>query len=214
MYLMKREINSWEYVENDEFIGFLYKKDPDFKIVISNNDETNYTVETYSLKQFRLDLSFQLIQFRYRNVLIKTILGVSLDGGRILVPAPEQYGIPKNNPKLCVYYLVKKSLKYELMVFINDRLKQNNTDELDRFISNIIVFNTKNDFRRLLEHFEKVGVPSFDVNEEEFNCLRDKIDRCIPINNGNNITDFKIKKMIEDIKLLQHIKEKIKLNNC
>lgn len=211
MYLMKREINNWEYVENNEFIGFLYKKDPDFKIVLVDNGETNYTVETYSLKQIRLDLSFQSIQFRYRDVLIETILGIWLDGGRILVPVPEQYGIPKNNPELCVYFLVRKSLKYKLMNFINDRLNQTDKDELDRFISNIIVFNTKNDLRKLLDQLEKAGVSSFYVNKKEIEELRAEIDRCFPISNGNKITDFKIEKMIKDIKLLQYIKEKIKL---
>ncbi|MBO8441580.1 MAG: hypothetical protein IAA89_03935 [Firmicutes bacterium] len=90
-------------------------------------------------------------------------------------------------------------------------MNQIDKDELDRFISNIIVFNTKNDLRKLLDQLEKAGVSSFYVNKKEIEELRAEIDRCFPISNGNKITDFKIEKMIKDIKLLQYIKEKIKL---
>lgn len=74
MHLMK-DRNSWEYIENNEYNGFIYKKNPDFQIILKPGEKNNRDLEAYSINQFKIAMSYQWIQFRYRTVLIKEWLG-------------------------------------------------------------------------------------------------------------------------------------------
>lgn len=174
MYLMK-DRSSWEYIENDEYIGFIYKKNPDFQIILKPEENNNRDVEAYSINQFKIAMSYQLIQFRYRTVLIKEYLGAWLDEAKLLVPVPDREMISMFNAESVFYFFTKESYRYKLMKFIVDKMQYNQAVQLGKFLSDVVIFNNEKEVDKFKDSFDQNIIKQIKVSEEEVERLKNSI---------------------------------------
>lgn len=206
MHLMK-DRNSWEYIENDEYNGFIYKKNPDFQIILKPGEKNNRDLEAYSINQFKIAMSYQWIQFRYRTVLIKECLGVWLDEARLLVPVPDRKMISIFDAESVFYFFTKESYRYKLMRFIVDEMHYNQADQLRIFLSDVVIFNNEKEVNKFKDSFDQNKIKQIKVSEEEIEALKNSIKMNFFADESKSIIkSYDLKQIIMQNKLTKHIK--------
>ena len=60
------DTSNWRYTEADGFV-FQYSPNPDFYMVLCDDDEDRYKAEAYSLDQFRTKMSWQSLKIKFRQ---------------------------------------------------------------------------------------------------------------------------------------------------
>lgn len=207
IYLMKDRV-SWEYVENDEYNGFIYKKNPDFQIILKPEEKNNRDVEAYSINQFKIAMSYQQIQFRYRTVLIKEYLGVWLDEARLLVPVPDRKMISMLDAESVFYFFTKESYRYQLMKFIVDKMRYNQAEQLRIFLSDVVIFNNEKEINKFKDSFDQNKIKLIKVSEEEIEALKDSIKKDFLFDESKRIIEgYNLKQIIIQNKLTRRINE-------
>lgn len=97
------DTSNWRYTEADGFV-FQYSPNPDFYMVLCDDDEDRYKAEAYSLDQFRTKMSWQSLKIKFRQSTIDTLLVVWLDGGRLVVVKPDVGILRSDSSRPLSYY--------------------------------------------------------------------------------------------------------------
>lgn len=164
----------WEYVENNEYIGFLYKINPDYQILFKKTT-THDALTAYSSQENHPRLQKRNIQFRYRNILIKEITCAWLDDGQLLVPVPEQAFINNFNVQFSCYYLLRKSLAYKFLYFVYDVMHSQAEAQIAAFLNSVVIANDRQDLDKKINTAQqalKQGTLQLIATTSEVNELR------------------------------------------
>lgn len=205
-YLLKEE-KHWEYVENDEYIGFLYKIDPDFQIVLKDDNAPRQRTAAYAINETKPRITWQRIQFRYRNVLIKEILGVWLDGGRALAPVPN---LINWNDEISFYAMFRHSLAYQLLTFIHQIMPLSDCEQIARFKHNIVIYDDEIDLKHqqnlFMQALQKHQL-SLRVTTAEISSLKQKMQNDYFNENDREMQPDHLKTMLKQVKTTMYINQ-------
>lgn len=213
-YKMKLEdINNWEYYEHEENSGFMYDIEPDYYIYIERPEDRDSFIkaDAYSLDQFRPDLSWVKIIFKYRNVIVTEFDGVFLDGSRFLSVIPETSILECNsNDDLLYNYILKDSLafKFEKMIFSGSKEISPDEYEIQKFSDCVVVFKNNSE-KKLVEEklLDEIGKIQEEIKtlDEEIKSYKHKVK----IGTEKEFKENQIKSLIIKKKTSQFIVKKM-----
>lgn len=126
---------------------YFNKYNPEFTIVIEENDEMGLVAEFYAYAMMNESIMYQSINVNYYGTKVYGIQSVVLDSGRYSTPVPEweflNFGEYRTEVDYAFKYFIKGEQAYRLNEFLYDC---NNSDEGDarrRFFEVILLFESK-----------------------------------------------------------------------
>ncbi|MCR8967311.1 ATP-binding protein [Streptococcus zalophi] len=142
------DYNYWSYIENEEGSFFIYNLNPDFYMRLSQDTQSRYKVEAYSMSQVDFRISWYRLELRYRSLIIDERLLNFIDGARALVPSPHLSSLGTAIQGVSYYYFYKDSLDYILLGFLNKVYPISDLYAVNEFKNSIIIYDTKDDKNR------------------------------------------------------------------
>lgn len=144
------DTSNWRYTEADGFV-FQYNLNPDFYMVLCEDDQSRYKAEAYSLDQFRTKMSWQYLKIKYRQSTIETLLVVWLDGGRLMVVTPNFGFIRKGGSDSLAYYcLIENTVAGRVQNLFSTGLPLlANAHSLDEFYNGVVLFHSDEEKEQL-----------------------------------------------------------------
>lgn len=147
-YVLK-DTDNWSYTEQEENMGFIYNLNPDFFIAIENDDLTRQEVEALSIDQIKVRMGWNYLKLKYRNLTIKSLLFVSLDGARYHTTVPE-YAFIENSvgkrPYLSYYRMLEDSFEYLVNHMMNSSpysFTSYGSSSSEQAKNNIVIYTNK-----------------------------------------------------------------------
>jgi len=140
-----RNPDDWRTIQ-DQDIGYFYRYSPEYTITCEE-DEFADGYEYYMLNQVDTSPSWWLITLKYHQTAIEQFQGLSLDGGRSFVIAPQRmYGL-MNVGISAVGYYVYDDLQYRLLQFYH---KKETSDEYTyaAYLKTITIFKSEYEYHR------------------------------------------------------------------
>lgn len=144
------DTSNWSYTEADGFV-FQYNLNPDFYMILCEDDGNRYKAEAYSLDQFRTKMNWQYLKLKYRHSTIDTLLVVWLDGGRFMVVTPN-FGFVRNggSGSLAYYCLVENTIAGRVQnLFASGLPLLANPYSLNEFYNGVVLFHSEDEKNRL-----------------------------------------------------------------
>lgn len=137
------DTSNWRYMEADGFV-FQYNLNPDFYMVLCEDDQNRYKAEAYSLDQFRTKMSWQYLKIKYRQSTIDTLLVVWLDGGRFMVVTPNFGFVRKDGSRSLAYYcLIENTIAGCVQnLFASGVPLLADSYYLDKFYTGVVLFHS------------------------------------------------------------------------
>lgn len=215
------DFGNWVYFSTDSGSGFRYEIDPNFDILLEDDDENDKRdkFNSISLSQLRGDLGWYIMRIRYDGRSLRNnIYAYSLDGARFFASAPQGgcIGEIERNPLTYNYYLCD-SLEYKLQIMLNSTSFGGiSPDDFqwDNLQKNVVFY--KNEQERNA------------VEQELRNHLTDIFKRTLPSNNEKilakgrlpsikNVDDADLTYMVREINVTRYIKSylgQLLVGNC
>ncbi|MFL2106524.1 hypothetical protein [Desemzia sp. FAM 23988] len=136
---------------SDSRQGFIYNLNPDFFISIENDDLTRHEVEALSIDQIKVRMGWNQLKLKYRNLTIKSLFLVSLDGARYHTTVPEYAFIASSTGKrpflsLSYYRMLEDSFEYLVNHMINfapNSFTSYGSDSSEQARNNIVIYQSK-----------------------------------------------------------------------
>ncbi|MDF7683340.1 ATP-binding protein [Lactobacillus sp. ESL0679] len=213
-YKMKLEdINNWEYFEYEENSGFMYDIEPDYCIYIERpeNRDSYIKADSFSLDQFRSNLSWVKLIFKYRNVIVTELDGGFLDGSGFLSVIPETSILECNyNENLLYNYMLMDSLafKFEKMIFSGSKEISPDDNEIQKFSDCVVVFKNNSE-KELVEEglLDEIGKIQEEIktSDREIKSYKHKVK----IGTGKEFEKNQIESLIIKKKTSQFIVKKM-----
>ncbi|AER64708.1 AlbA family DNA-binding domain-containing protein [Lacticaseibacillus rhamnosus] len=144
------DTSNWRYTEADGFV-FQYSPNPDFYMVLCDDDEDRYKAEAYSLDQFRTKMSWQSLKIKFRQSAIDTLLVVWLDGGRLVVVKPD-VGILRSDSSrpLSYYCLIENTIAGRVQnLFATGLPLTADPYSLNAFYKSVVLFRSEDEKNNL-----------------------------------------------------------------
>ena len=142
-----KRIDDWEPIQDCDG-GYFYKFAPEYTILCEKDDRDGY--EYYIFGQVNATPSWWLITLRYHQTAIGQFLGLSLDGGRCFVVAPERaYDVYET--EIACFGFYTDGLRLRLLDFYH---KKETTEEYSyrNYMRAIVVFNSKYEYRHFMRY--------------------------------------------------------------
>lgn len=142
----------WEPIQNCD-MGFFFKYSPEYT-VICESDELTTGYEYYIFGQVNTNPHWWLITLKYHQTAIEQYQGLSLDGGRCFVVAPDRgYDLNKSGITPVGYY-VRGDLKSHLLEFFHQK-EAVEEHPYRQFMNAIIEFNSKHECVMFFEYIKR-----------------------------------------------------------
>lgn len=196
----------WEYVENNEYIGFLYKINPDYQIILKDTT-THNAMTAYSSKLDHARLVKRTVQFRYRNILIKEITSAWLNDGKLLVPVPEIATLTNFDVQYDCYYLLRHSLAYKFLYFVYDVMHTKAENDIAAFLASVVIADDHHDLTHKLDTAKqalKQGNLTLTATSSEVAELRSHMSMDFSNNNHEMQTPY-LQAIIKQLKLAHYL---------
>lgn len=195
-HYLKRS-DDWESIQDCDG-GYFYKFAPEYTMLCERDDRNGY--EYYIFGQVNTTPSWWLITLRYYQTAIGQFLGLSLDGGRSFVVAPDRaYDMDEMGISCFGFYV--DGLKLRLLDFYH---KKETTDEYAyrNYMRAIVVFNSQYEYRHFMRYVRSNQKHYQDMCTQ----IKDAELPPFPDLNGYNMDHFKkeyrdalvMKRMLEE----------------
>lgn len=206
------DFKNWKYYEHgDGERGIQYSIDPDYKILFIDKTDSNINVESFSLSQEQVDISWELAKLEYKNNTIEEITVVNLDDDRFKAVVPDIGNLGDSFDKKLFYkYYFLDSFKFLLEKLINniDKLISPDYGSLISFAKSIVVYtNYKQKIRVencLGQQLDKIN-KNTEPKQETLEYYKQKLQ----VNSNlpkNSMSDDAIKAMGKEIEVGKYIK--------
>lgn len=137
--------DDWEPIQ-DHDMGYFYKYAPEYTLICEEDHRNGY--EYYIFGQVNTNPSWWMITLKYHQTAIDKYLGVSLDGGRSFVVAPERaYNLCEAGISSIGFY-TQDDLRFRLLEFYHAK-EASDEYSYRTYMSSIILFESKHEH----EHF-------------------------------------------------------------
>lgn len=153
------DFKNWEYFELKlDQNEFFYDMDPDFRMIITDDDEHRYRTGSFALGQYRLDIDWNWLKLQYRGSIITRFPVVFMDGGRFLTVVPESCYIHSSliNDPIPFRCFVHDSLQYEVekLIFNMDKtaITPDNYQK-KALLENIVIFKNSRQQEQVIKHW-------------------------------------------------------------
>lgn len=132
-----KDAHNWMYIENEDTIGFIYKLDPDYFILIEDDYMDRNQVEAYSIDVIDCKIGWDILKLKYRHLTIDNYMVTYLDGARGMIVPPDK-GIIKTGNSFKDTYSYYKYIKTDFRYHLNRMIQ--------------IAFKVNPDFKHTLEY--------------------------------------------------------------
>lgn len=168
------DMSNWRYTEADGFV-FQYSLNPDYYMVLCDDDESRYKAEAYSLDQFRTKMSWQCLKIKFRQSTVDTLLVVWLDGARFMVVTPNLGFIRDDGNRTLSYYcFVEDTIAGRVQeLFASGLPLSADPSSLDRFYKSVVLFRSKDE----KDNLESLLAERIDDVEKMIKPTEDEITR-------------------------------------
>lgn len=138
--------DDWTPIQ-DHNMGYFYKYSPEYTITCEEDDRDGY--EYYMFGQVKTQPSWWLITLRYHQTAIDQFLGLTLDGGRSFVIAPQRsHELAKVGTSYLGYY-IKDTLRYRLLQFYHKK-EANEEHSFRTYMSIVAVFKSETEYENFI----------------------------------------------------------------
>lgn len=176
------DFENWIDSENNSNLIKYYKNKPEF--IIEELPDDRKGLEVYHLLQYDYEPHWGIINVKYNQTILDSILMIILDGGRYSTACPSSGTIAINHKKYYYHYFDKTQLNYNLYEFYNligtkdhyqqDRLEEcllffNNNEEKKLF-EEYILSNTEefiDKVKKYKNEFNHIKLEGFNMSEFE-----------------------------------------------
>lgn len=202
-----KDWKNWHYYEYTNEVGLQYLIDPDFKVIFIDRD-SDVKATSYSLSQWRVDISKETAQLKYKSNIIKEINVVNLDGGRFKAVIPDIGYIRNSGEELYYNYYQHDSLKFYLEQLINSINSAISPDSASRikFMNNVVIYEDSSQQKEIEYYIKSIPVDSFShPSKEEVERYKSKLEFDLP-RSSLELNMEAIKAMAKQMKLTKYIK--------
>lgn len=177
-----RKSSDWEQIPNCDG-GYFYKYAPEYTLVSEQDDRNGY--EYYLFGQVNKTPSWWLITLRYHQTAIGQFLGLSLDGGRSFVVAPERAFDLYETGISCVGFFTN-GLRLHLLEFYHEK---ETVDEYSykHYMDVVIVFNSTYEHKQFMQYVKS----NLRRHEEIYAQIKESEHLSWPNLEGYNMEHFK-----------------------
>ncbi|BDR57775.1 ATP-binding protein [Xylocopilactobacillus apicola] len=182
-----QDVENWSYYENKEGYGFLYNLNPDFNMNLVRDDENRADIKPFSLNYIDCTISWSMLKVNYRQITIKELSVVWLDGGRVISVSPEVSQMKFSNDDSFYYYFIAGTMKgliQKLFEFYNYSNKSLGAAPLAEFYESVVFFESESEMKNI-EHIVSKNWDSIskeiEPTKEELKIIPDAV-----INNCRN----------------------------
>lgn len=138
---------------------FLYNKDPDFKMVDTEDDIPRDSIMEFSYSQIDPKVYWHRLELYYRNNLIKEFLMVSLDGSRLSTIVPgETFFTFDYDYMVPVEYEIRQSLERAINQLIDSFDEYNYKEEAavarENYFKDVIVVDSEQELKNILKELD------------------------------------------------------------
>lgn len=162
--------DNWTYIESEYYNSYY----PEFRIKIEDNYEKyGRTDEFYSYVMINAITVLSDITILYNGQILEEFTGVTLDGGRLYVPTPEDGFIECDNNFISYKYYTRDSFKYDLLNFFYDSSNQEKQQAFNRLQKVVLIFNSYEE-RELFEKYISHNIEEFENSKsrsKDFNSI-------------------------------------------
>lgn len=179
-----QDVENWSYFENDE-IGFLYNLNPDFNMILTDRDDADVEVDSFSINFFNPKMSWQNLALKFRQITIASLPVGSFDSANLTFVIPDVTSPESFNNKLFYRYFIEDSLKADVqnLLTVNGPNTVSHSDILN-YNSNIVWYQTdkeKNIVNKLLDSKLEMLANLVQPTSDEINSLRENLKIHFPI---------------------------------
>lgn len=166
---------NWSYYENGkDDIGIRYNLDPDFNMIIQDDDAKRNKVEGYSLDQIRTKLDWSVLRLQYRGQTIDEHLIVWLDGARFIAVVPSMDGMIIDDEEPAYYYFQKGSLEFDIQALCESlNIVGPDSGSLYHFYKGIVIYDNPEE----KEYIHKLFSERFDELKKNIEPSSEEIAR-------------------------------------
>lgn len=170
-----QDADNWSYYENDK-TGYLYNLNPDFNMVLIDDDQTRNRVAAYSLNQFRMNISWGLLKLMFRQVIVAEIQVVWLDSAQFIVVAPDIGRVGNIGQELYYNCFTADSLRFAVQKFLEiTASEKGGAGVFLKFYSSVPVFDSKLEEKNIEEYLSKQFaklLSLISISDEELSNIR------------------------------------------
>lgn len=198
-----QDADNWSYYENDK-TGYLYNLNPDFNMVLIDDDRTRNRVEAYSLNQFRTNISWGLLKLMFRQVIVAEIQVVWLDSAQFIVVAPDIGRIGNIDQEFYYNCFTADSLRFAVQKFLEiTASEKGGAGVFLKFYSSVPVFESldkqKSIEKALSARVDEI-LPAISVSNDEVTDMRKRMMLDFQ-ENDYEISESFLKKILKEQKL-------------
>lgn len=180
-----QDTQNWSYFENDR-IGFLYNLNPDFYMVLSDDDDATAEVEPFSINFINPKIDWQVLSLKYRQITVKSMQVAFLDSANLLFVVPD-VGAPRDSSDRIFYRnFTMHTLKNQVqdLFAVNGPNKVSNGDLIE-FYKNIVVYESEEERKATEIQLSKYGemlATAIQPSEEDLQKLKSHLSTRLPDN--------------------------------
>lgn len=196
------DTQNWSYYENDE-VGFLYNLDPDFNMVLVDNEEATVKTISFSIGFDDPRISWEIIKLKYHQIIIAELPVASLDGGRLTFVVPDAGSPADGSMKHFFHYYIEGTLKYAVqqLLAVNGPSAVNKWDVL-KYNKSIVLFDSEREMEATKKQLAKYGNlldKLTNPTDEEIEEVRHHLSMSFP-RESNELSRFGLARLLKESK--------------
>lgn len=209
-----KDVSNWNYIENEDTTGFIYKLDPDYFILIEDDNVDRNQVEAYSIDVIDCRIGWDILKLKYRHLTIDNYMITYLDGARGMI-VPPNMGIIKvgnsSDDTYSYYKYIENDFRYYLNQMIQTAFNINAEFKYtlnNLVLPNIVVYKNKTE----QENIEQLMIVQIRENMEHIASSEEEVSRTQgkviqSITDKRQATEYAIKYMLTQKNIARYINE-------
>ena len=146
------EPDAWETIQSND-IGYFYKYSPEYTVVYEVDENTS-GYEYYIFSQVNTEPSWWQVTLKYHQTAIAQFKGLSLDGGRCFVIAPDRADDFLHTGVSNFGYYVRNELRFQLLEFYHNKETEEKYS-YDKYMGAVVVFQSRKEYKLFYDYLRE-----------------------------------------------------------
>lgn len=146
------EPDAWEKIQSND-IGYFYKYSPEYTVVCEVDENTS-GYEYYIFSQVNTEPSWWQVTLKYYQTAIAQFKGLSLDGGRCFVIAPDRAEDFLHTGVSNFGYYVRNELRFQLLEFYHNKETEEKYS-YDKYMGAVVVFQSRKEYKLFYDYLRE-----------------------------------------------------------